>query len=103
MGSHSQQNFGLAAFSFATNSIVKQFIDYHQRVFPFQIYSINCATLKFGGISTNICIYSEHASASMILTFSVHTNFSISFLYPPLFVHISPFFCISVQILYNST
>ena len=67
-------------------------------LFPLR-YPINCATLIYGGILTNICTWSTQASACMISTpFCSHSFRNITPISFSMF-HIFLFFCISVRIL----
>ena len=58
--------------------------------------------IRYGGIHTNICIWSEHASASIIVTFSAHTVFLISLLYFLSTFRISPFSWVLAQRRYDT-
>ena len=47
---------------------IRMTVKYHLRTLPFLI-TLNCETLKLGGILTSKWIWSEHASAAWISTF----------------------------------
>ena len=67
-------------------------------LFPLR-YPLKLDTAFFGGISTNICTWPAHISASIFLPFSTHTVVFISFLLLISFLHRTPFCDIWVQIL----
>ena len=62
---------------------------------------INCDILICGGILTNLCIWSTHASASIILLLFARRVFSVFLLYPSSIDRIFLSAYTSLQILYD--